>query len=137
MPRAIDLSTVTPQRAHELLKARESKRREYLRKKEIVLRRSKEWREQNKERCAELHKQWREQNRQRKSDTTHASYLRNREKCLARSTKANTELKDSVVKSIFCYGTGLQSKDVPSDLVPAIRLSIQIKREIKQLRSAK
>ena len=132
MPKKIDLSTVAPERAAFLLRCREAKKREYARRKEELLQRNKAWREENMDRAKELEKAWRDANPDRKAKNTRAYYERNREAVMARQREREAELAGSVVKSRYCAGTPLQSKDIPDALVPLIRNSILVKRAIKE-----
>ena len=110
---------------------RDAKKREYARRKDVILARAKAWRDANPEKSAACVKAWGEANPEKKAATTRRWYEKNREQILERARDAHATLIDSVVKSYFCDGSGLQSKDVPIELLPAIRLSILIKREIK------
>lgn len=132
MARAIDLSTVSPERAVEILRRREAKRREYIRRKETLLARNRAWQKANPETAAVGAARWRTENPEKVADGKRTWYEQNRDLQLDRARRRNLELADSVVKSLYARGTGLQSKDIPADLVAAIRLTIHIKRQIKE-----
>lgn len=110
---------------------RDAKKREYARRKDVILARAKAWRDANPEKASAAAKAWRESNPEKKAASTRRNYEKHRERRLERARVAHANLIDSVVKSYFCDGSGLQSKDVPIELIPAIRLSILIKRELK------
>jgi hypothetical protein len=132
MPRALDLSVLSPQRAALILARREQKRQEYLRRKEILNARSKAWRAANPEIDKAISREWAANNPARKSASRKASYERNRDEVLARQAQRQKELNDAAVKSAFCAkGDGLQSKDVPPELVPILRTKMLINRELR------
>lgn len=132
MPKKIDLTTVSPERAAKLLAGREQKKRAYQRRREELLQRNKAWREANPAKANACVKTWQTENPERKAANTKAYYERNKAAVLARSAVRNAELADSVVKGLYCARTPLQSKDVPDELVPLIRNSILVKRAIKE-----
>lgn len=113
-------------------KDRETKRLYYQRNKERILAYNRAWHRDNPEKRRETHRAWCEKNPERKAEITRAYYERNRDEVLARQRKRDADLSDSVVKSRFCCGTGLQSRDVPPELIPAIRTSMLIRRELKK-----
>lgn len=131
MAKAIDLSTVSPARAALLLKKRAAKAAEYQRRKAVLLARNKAWRDANPGLSSELAMRWKKANPERNAENKHRWYAENRELQLQRAAHAKETLTDSVVKSLYCAGTGLQSKDIPAELVPAIRTTILIKRELR------
>lgn len=135
MPTKVDLSAVSPERAAHLLRQRESKKRTYQRRKDELLARTKAWRDANPEKAREAAATWKAAHPERVAESKRTWYEQNRDLQLSRAANRNRDLVDSVVKSNYCYaakGCGLQSKDIPNDLVPAIRLSIQIRREIRE-----
>lgn len=132
MAKKIDLSTVAPERAAFLLRCREAKKREYARRKEELLQRHQAWRDANPEKAKAGTLAWRAENQERVAENKRAWYEANRDLQLQRSAVRDAELVDSVVKSRYCAGTRLQSKDIPDALVPLIRNSILVKRAIKE-----
>lgn len=131
MPRRIDLSTVSPEHAARLLRQREEKRREYERRKDVLLARYRVWAANNPDKVRAVARAWRETNPERKAATRRASYDRNRDAVLARQRERDQNLCDATVKSRFCRGSGLQSKDVPSELVPALRSAMLVRRALR------
>ena len=132
MPKKIDLSTATPERAAKLLAGREQKKRAYQRRREELLQRNRVWREENPDKAKACVQTWQVENPERKAANTKAYYERNKAAVLARSAVRHAVLADSVVKGLYCAGTPLQSKDIPDALVPLIRNSILVKRAIKE-----
>ena len=137
MAKKQDLSNVSPGYAARVLAARESKRREYLRKKEILLARTKAWRVANMDKEREIGRAWREANPEHKAQITRASYERNREEVIARQAERDRMLCDATVRARFARGSGLQSQDVPDEIIPLVRASLLINRELKQKRVSK
>lgn len=132
MAKRVDLSTVTPERAAFLLRCREAKKREYQRRKEVLLERYRAWRGANLDRAKELEKACRDANPDRKAKNTRAYYERNREAVMARQRERDANLCDARVRVLYTRGTPLQCKDVPDELIPLIRTTILLKREIKE-----
>lgn len=118
-----------------LVRNREAKRQEYLRRKDVILARNKAWRDANPEKQKACMAAWREANPEKKAATRRASYERNKDAVIARQKERDAALCDATVRSRFCQNSGLQSKDVPDQLLPAIRTSMLIKREIKKLKA--
>lgn len=83
MPKRIDLSTVSPDRAAKLLRGREQKRRarrsESAEAKEARLAKVRAWRKANPEKMAANDKRWREANPERKAECNRAAKARKRE----------------------------------------------------------
>jgi len=136
MPKKLDVSTLSPSHRARVLKDRALKAAQYAREKEKILARNKAWREANLDVCAEYGKAWVEANQERKAATRRASYDRRRTEVLRRQAARYLSLNDACVKGLFCKHSGLQSKDVPAELVPIIRSSILIKRELKNQRQS-
>lgn len=132
MPKPIDLTTVSPERAAHLLVCRERKKREYQRRKTELQARNKAWRDANRDKFNEITNAWKKANPERAAKGRSAWYAANRDLQLSRAAKRYVELADSVVKSLYVRDTHLQSKDVPDELVPCIRTTIQLKRAIKE-----
>ncbi|WP_315127346.1 hypothetical protein [Comamonas antarctica] len=138
MPKAIDLATVSPERAASLAAKREQKRRMYLRRKEEMLARNRAWREANPVKSRASAGAWGAANPERKAANTRAYYERNREAVLARQSRRNQDLADSVVRSRFAHDIkdlGLTCADVPDAVLPAYRATLQIGRELRRQRS--
>lgn len=139
MPRALDLSTLPPERARQILARREAKKREYARRKEVLLARHKAWREANPEKERECTRRWREANPERAAELRRENYERYREEKLARAAKRYDELAPAVVRSYaaHAYGVdGLTNKDIPDEVLPFFRVQMLIKREIKRQKAA-
>lgn len=134
MPRAIDLSTVAPERAARILKGRESKKREYAAKKEIMLARNKAWRDANPEKFAAKTKDWALRNPERKAANTRAYYDRNREAVLAKQAERYHSLNDATVRGRFSQDTPLHAWEIPQEMVPAIRQTMLIRRELRKIK---
>lgn len=139
MPKALDLSSVPPERARQILARREAKKREYARRKETLLARHKAWREANPDKCQEQARRWRETNPERAAELRRENYERYREEKLARAAKRWQDLSPAVVRSIVAHGygaVGLTSKDVPDEVLPIFRAQMLIKRELRKQRAA-
>lgn len=139
MPRAIDLSTVTPERAAEILRKREAKKREYERKKDVILARTRAWREANPEKCREQCREWREANRERSRANKRADYERHRERRLANQAQRYLDLNDATVRGIVAHGSGtigLTARDVPDEVLPLFRTQLLINRELRKQKAA-
>jgi len=137
MPRAYDLSTLDPKEAERIVRARESKKREYQRKREIILARGRAWRAANPEKAAAATAAWNAANPERHRDNTARWYEANREQILARQKQRERELSTpGVLRSIFLKdfdrSLGLTAKDVPDEVLETVRLTTLIKRELKQ-----
>lgn len=156
MPKALDLSTLSPERARQILQGRAAKKAEYQRKKEFLLERAKAWRAENPDKLAAYAKEWRETNRDQKAATTRAWYERNRDALLAREAarwqaipletrrvlcrRPAETLSDGYVRSqaAGAHGTtGLRSGDIPDEILPLFRAKIIVKRELQKLRAEK
>ena len=118
-------------------KEREAKRLYYIKNKERMLTYAKQWREDHPDRVRDLNRQWREANPDRKAESRRAYYERNRDTVLSRASERWQQLTDSCVRSTFATVAGLQAKDIPAELVPAIRLSILIRRELRSQKGKK
>lgn len=136
MPKKLDVSTLAPAHRARVLKDRALKAAQYAREKEKILARGKAWREANPDIVAEHNRAWSEAHPERKAAAKRASYDRNRMEVLRRQAARYQSLNDACVKGLFCKHSGLQSKDVPTELVPVIRTSILIKRELKTQRQS-
>lgn len=131
MPKKIDIRTVDAITGKHLLMARRAKAAEYERRKAVLKARCREWQQSNPEKARAARQQWAIANPSRKATITRASYERNRDQVLARQAERDRNLNDAVVRGRFARASGLQSQDVPDGLVPVVRLSILIKRELK------
>ena len=128
MPRAIDLSTVSPERAAEILRRQErelQRRKEYyLRNRDRIRAQSKAWHEANRDKARELNRSWKERNRERVRENARARYDR---------------LTDGMVRNVFAYDfvkdTPLRCGDVPDEMIPLIRQTMLIKRELRKAKS--
>ena len=121
MPRAIDLSTVDPKRAAELARRRESKRREYLRRKPEMLAQKAAWRMANPDKCAEISAQWGAANTDRKAANTRRW-----------QQKAVAEMSDSYVRANCAQKCpGLSAKDIPPEFTAVARVSMLINRTLR------
>lgn len=138
MPRAIDLSTVSPERAAEILRCREAKKREYERKRDILLARNREWRNANPGKCTESARQWRERNRERHEANKKAWYEANRDTVLARQAQRERDLSTpGVLRSIFGRANdGLTARDCPDEMLELIKIHTLVKRELKARKGA-
>ena len=134
MARTIDLASVSPERAARLLAGRASKARAYQRRREELLARNKSWQELNQEKSKEIAASWRARNSDLLAKKKRDWYDKNRDLQLSRAKAANANLVDSVVRSRFARDSGLQSHDVPDEMIATLRLSMQITRKIKELR---
>lgn len=114
-------------------RCREQKAREYQRRREIILARNKAWRQANPEKVAASAAAWRAANPELKAELRKQWYADNRDLQLARAAARTRDLVDSVVKSQFCRNSGLSSRDVPPDILPMIRTTLQIRRHLKTL----
>ena len=135
MPTKVDLSAVSPERAAHLLRQRESKKRTYERRKDELLARNKAWRDANPEKQRDMAAAYKAANPEQVAANKRAWYEQNRDLQIARAGERWRNLTDSCVKTHYCSAAntrGLQSKDIPDELVPAIRLSIQIRRAIRE-----
>lgn len=137
MPKAYDLSTLDPVTAERIARARESKKREYRRKREIILARNKAWQADNPEKFRAAGEAWRSANADRKRATTARWYQENCETLKARQRKREQELSTpGVLRSVFLKSgdrdLGLTAKDIPDELLETIKLTTLIKRELKQ-----
>lgn len=124
MPRAIDLTAVSPERAAEILRKRAQKKREYEYKRDVILARSKSWQEANRDKARELNRSWKERNRERVREKARARYDR---------------LTDGMVRNVFAYDFAkdapLRCGDVPDEMIPLIRQTMLIKRELRKAKS--
>lgn len=139
MPRALDLSTLTPERAAQVLARREQKKREYERRKEVILARGKAWRDANPDKCREISRRWRQTNPERAAQLRRENYDRYRPEKLARAARRHADLADSVVRAVVAHGygaVGLTSKDVPDEVLPLFRTQLLINRELKKQKAA-
>lgn len=139
MPRALDLSTLPPERARVVLQRREAKKREYARRKDVLLARQKAWREANPEKERECARRWKEANPERAAELRRENYERHREEKLARAAQRYADLADSVVRAQVAHGygaVGLTSKDVPDEVLPLFRTQMLIKRELRKQKAA-
>ena len=112
-------------------KDRESKRLYYLKHKEKIIARNKQWRQENPDRVKKIGKLWRQANTEKKAASRRAWYEANREIVLARQAERYRQLADATLRSRFCANSDLQSRDVPDELLPIIRMSILIRRELR------
>lgn len=138
MAKPIDLSTVSQERAAKLLKNREAKKREYEKRKEIILDRNKAWRAANRDRVADVDRAWREANADRKAVSRREWYEENRELQLSRARARYQNLADSVVRSRVTRDlrdAGLRSCDVPDELLPLFRAKILVQKAIRESKS--
>ncbi|AXY83343.1 transketolase [Acidovorax phage ACPWH] len=139
MPKAIDLSTVSPERAARLLRNREQKKREYERRKEVIRARAKAWREANPDKEREFGRAWREANPERAAANKRADYERHRERRLANQARRDEDLTDAVVRSRVAHqgvDLGLTSRDIPDEVLPLFRTQMLIKRELRKQKAA-
>jgi len=119
-------------------RARQSaqKKEYYLRNKEKILAANKKWRDANKEKAYEGTKEWRKANPDKLAKHRTEYYARNKEEISKRYAKRRAELSDGIVKNIFCQsqrGAGLRQKEVPAEMIPLIRASLLITRELRAL----
>lgn len=131
MPRRIDTSQLTEQELARVVKQRALARDRYWRNRERVLATNRAWRDANPERVRAIGREWKAANPERAAASRRASYERHRDAVLARQQSRDAALCDATVKSRFVSGTGLQSRDVPLELVPIIRTSMLIRRELR------
>lgn len=137
MPRAEDLSDKPPKYVALVLAKREAKKREYQRKREIIIARNNAWRLANPEKYAASAREWKLSNPERKAANTRASYERNREDVLRRQRERDRALCDATVRSAIARRTeGLCSQDIPDELVGPMRYSLLIRRELRAIRKA-
>lgn len=139
MPRALDLSTLTPERAAQVLARREQKKREYERRKEVLLARGKAWRDANLDKQRELHRAWAAANSEHVAKRKRADYERHRDRRLADQAQRWAELNDASVRSVVAHGygaVGLTSKDVPDEVLPLFRTQLLINRELRKQKAA-
>lgn len=139
MPKALDLSALSPERARRVLARREAKKREYARRKEVLLARAKAWREANPEKERECTRRWRETNPERAAELRRENYERYREEKLARAAKRYADLTPAIVRSEVTRGMhamGLTAKDVPDEVLPLFRTQMLIKRELRKQKAA-
>jgi len=138
MPRAIDLSTVSPERAAQILAGRESKKREYERKRDTILSRAREWRAANPEKCAALARKWREENPERSRANKRAWYEANRDTVIARQSQRERDLSTpGAIRKIFGRrGDGLTARDCPDEMLELIKIHTLVKRELKARKGA-
>jgi len=118
-------------------KDRETKKLYYLKNKARILEAARLWREKNPARARESNRVWREKNAGQKAASRRAWYETNRDVVLARQAERYRNLSDAVVRSMFCAGSGLQSRDVPNELLPAIRTTVLINRVLRKQRTVK
>ena len=139
MPRALDLSALPPERARRILARREAKKREYARRKEVLLARAKAWREANPEKERECTRRWREANPERSAELRRENYERYREEKLARAAQRYQDLTPAVVRAEVTRGMhdmGLTAKDVPDEVLTIFRTQMLIKRELRKQKVA-
>lgn len=139
MPRAIDLSAVSPERAAEILRRREAKKREYARRKETLLARNRAWREANPEKAQQQMRTWRENNPQRAAANKRADYERHRERRLANQAQRFADLNDATVRAAVAHGggdLGLTCRDIPDEVLPLFRTQMLIRRELRNQKAA-
>lgn len=130
------LVLVTGKTDTERRRARESaqKKEYYLRNKERILSANKAWREANIEKAAETGRKWREANAERVAKNKKSYFERNKDAILYREKERRANLSDGMVKERFCdskAGAGLSRKDIPAEMIPLIRASMLITRELK------
>lgn len=113
-------------------KDRESKRLYYLKHKEKILAQNKLWRQENRDRAKKIGERWCQANAEKKAASRRAWYEANRETVLARQAERYRQLTDATLRSRFCVNSGLQSSDVPDELLPVIRTSILIRRALRE-----
>jgi len=136
MPRAIDLSTVSPKRAAAILKGRAAKAKEYQLRKEIILARNKEWREKNPDKSNAQSAAWRSANPERTAELKRRYYENNCETVKARQKQRETELSTpGAIRSVF-YKTakreGLAARDCPDEILQLVKVTTLIKRELNR-----
>lgn len=74
MPRKIDLSTVSPERAQQLLRQRERKKQAYAQRPAEFCARSAAWKAENPERVRATKQAWAAANRERRNALARARY---------------------------------------------------------------
>lgn len=115
--------------------ARQQKREYYLRNRERILARNKEWRTANPEKERACREAWQATNQGRVAELKRANYERHREKRLADARRRHDELADSVVRARVARGDrslGLTSADVPDEVLPFFRQTLLIRRELRK-----
>lgn len=139
MPKKLDLSTLSPERAKEVLRNREAKKREYQRRKEVLQARNKAWREANPDKEKACTDRWKKANPERAAQLRRENYERYREEKLTRQAQRYWDLTPAVVRAIAAHSggaIGLTSKDIPDEVLPLFRTQMLIKRELKKQKVA-
>lgn len=98
--------------------------------------RTKKWATSNKKRMCELVRLWRSNNKQRHKENSarHRANYPDKYKKYSQNTikKSRNTLSDGYVKSLLVSHTKLKRSQVPSDLIEAKRVQLQIKRYLKE-----
>lgn len=134
MAKALDITKLTACHGRTVLIRRRAKALEYERRKEVLKARNRAWQLANPEKAKACTKAWAEVNREHLTEKKREWYDANRDLQLQRAADAQRNLADSVVRARFAAGSGLSASAVPDELVPVVRLSILIKRELKAKR---
>lgn len=143
MPRALDLSTLTPGRAALILKRREEKRQDYIRRRDVLLERNRTWQQQNPEKFKAINKNWREQNRDRCKAKKAQWYEERKDERRAAARRAIARLDDSVVRSRLAQemrrrdGIQISASDIPPAAVPLFRQLLLVRRALREMRKGK
>lgn len=116
--------------------AREQKRRYYEANREQILARGRAWRAANPEKASALNKAWREANQEKHRANKQRWDEEHREEKRALQAMRDALLCDATVKGRYASRSGLSSADVPDEIVPLIRASMMIRREIRAKKKA-
>jgi hypothetical protein len=122
----------TTRRNRQLAAGRACKKREYQRKRDVILARTKAWRDANLDTARAISADWRARNPDLVVKSKKEWYERTREHNLARARRRLEDLTDGVVRSRFTTDSDLASKDIPDAMIPLIRTTILIRRELRQ-----